>query len=133
MSEKPKLGVLITSDRVVVPIRHAVKVQGTLYGKTFEVNKDKQYFRFTSDYEESKIIHFNEVNDFSVTHDPKKYLCLIALLTLVLFVGIFIILYKILMPKYQVEFEMKNKEDIRFRLHLDKQTASAMEKVFQSE
>lgn len=109
-------------------LKFPVKVDGTLYGDKFIIDNGKRHFKFTSLYEpKPAYINFNQVESFSVTYDPKKYLWAVGLILLFIIVGLLVLMYKINLPNCKIEIKKKNGDLVNFRLNLD----SANQKLLQ--
>jgi hypothetical protein len=105
----------------IFPLKNfeVVKYKGKTYGKRIEFNHSKQYIKLESAVNQPEYIPYNQISKVKIVYDPKKWLMWVGAFLMVIVVGLFLILYKVFLPPWEIQIHLKNSEPIKIRIRFD--------------
>lgn len=114
MSDKPLADAIFPLKNFEV-----IKYRGLTYGKRIEFNHSKKYIKLESTYNEPAYIQYTQIEQVKILYDPKKWLMWAGAFLMFIIVGLFLILYKVFLPPWEIQIYLKNHEPLKIRIRFD--------------
>ena len=105
-----------------------VKVNSELYGNTIEFRRDSRQIVFTSKFHIPTTVPYSQIDHITIRYDRKQWLLWLGIITMCLFIGIFLIYIRIHVPPWVIRIDRKNNSTITIRGWLDEEEAAQLTK-----
>ena len=103
------------------------KVKNELYGMRIDFNAEKRYVKFISQFHEPDYVYYDQIERMVIRYDRKWMLLWIGLLTIFLFVGVFILIFRNRYPPWEIKiFLKKTDKPIAIRVRIGSVEATGL-------
>ncbi len=106
------------SDTFSLRTFNPVKYRGQMFGEEIFFDNAKQHVRFSSQFHAPDYLSYGQISRIDVQRDPKNWLYWVGALTFVVFVGLFLVLYRLYLPPWKITMQLKKTAPIVFRARL---------------
>ncbi len=109
-------------DKFFLRTFNSVKYHGQIFSEEILFDNTKQHIRFSSQFHAPDYLSYGQISRIDVQRDPKNWLYWVGALTFAIFVGLFLILYRVYLPPWKITIHLKKEAPlvIRARLTEDK-------------
>ena len=91
-----------------IRLRDPVKFQNELYGKEALFNEEKKTIKLTSEFHESAIIQYNQIESLSIIPFNRKKWLIIATILTIFVIGVPLIFGVLYLPPWKIQVFLKN-------------------------
>ncbi len=115
-----------SSDTFALRSFNPVKFRGQIFGEEILFDNNKQHVRFSSQFHAPDYLLYGQIARIDVQRDPKNWLYWVGALTFVVFVGLFLVLYRVYLPPWKITILLKKAEPLVIRARLTETQLNAL-------
>jgi len=103
-----------------------LKYNNQLFGKSVEFYHTKRHVKFTSEFHAPDYLQYDQITSIEIRHDPKKWLLYLGILTLIVFIGIFLFYLKVHLPPWDIIIHVKHRKPVSIRTRFTQSSPELM-------
>ncbi len=105
-------------DKFFLRTFNSVKYHGQIFSEEILFDNTKQHIQFSSKFHAPDYLSYGQISRIDVQRDPKNWLYWVGALTFAVFVGLFLILYRVYLPPWKITIHLKKEAPLVIRARL---------------